>query len=168
VSAEAGGNPQWDTILAPGPWPVFFTYQQTDVRMIPTFNDFGGSRAVAAAEVDHIGLVSVDVALDGRLLRVVAPPREGREHTDVEFTAPWPALFTAAGLDMSRFEPAAATADVSVADARLAWTGRDSDGRPVRVEAASLQGQTHSSLSCFLGVIPLARWWPRPRKLRRR
>jgi serine/threonine-protein kinase len=149
VSSEIGGTREWDRILAPGPWPVYFNYQQTDVRMIRTYTDFGGARGVAAAGLDHIGLISVDVALDGRLLRVVALPRGGRENTGAEVTAPWPALFIAAGLDMSRLEPAPATANVSVADARLAWTGSYADGRPVRVEAASLQGHTTSFAVVF-------------------
>ncbi len=47
----------------------------------------------------------------------------------------------AAGLDMSQFEPSTPFAEVSVADARFASVGRypDSDGMPVRVEAALLQ-----------------------------
>jgi len=55
----------------------------------------------------------------------------------------WPALFAAAGLDITRFEPSQPTLDAAVADVRRAWTGGypGSGDLPVRIEAASLHGQ---------------------------
>ena len=53
--ADAGRNPQRDAILAPGPWPVYFTYQQTEVRLIRTFTDLGWYRALAPAALDESG-----------------------------------------------------------------------------------------------------------------
>jgi serine/threonine-protein kinase len=90
------------------------------------------------------GMVGLKINPQGRLIQfdAVPPQVEGRADS---FPAPdWPALFTAAGLDMARFthdEPQ--WLPLAGFDARAAWTGSyaQSPELPLRVEAASWRGK---------------------------
>lgn len=65
---------------------------------------------------------------------------EVEEPTEVD----WAALFEVAGLDLEQFEATSSTVrPESFADARMAWTGilPDYGDRPVRIEAAALDGK---------------------------
>jgi serine/threonine-protein kinase len=134
---------QWRTVLSRSPWPVHFAYRQADVPLIRIEDRTTGSIVgVTPVASEDARLIVVDVALDGRLLRLAAPPPRGvPPNSGAE--PPWPSLFEAAGLDITRFESAQPSMDVAVADVRAAWTGRypDAGETPVRIEAASLHGQ---------------------------
>jgi serine/threonine-protein kinase len=142
---------QWRTTLARSPWPLYFAYRQADVPLIRIEERTTGSIVgVTPVAAEDPRLIAVDVALDGRLLRLAAPPPRGvPPNSSAE--PPWRSLFEAAGLDITRFEPAQPSMDVAVADVRAAWTGRYPDGgeTPVRIEAASLHGQPTSFAVLF-------------------
>ena len=134
---------QWRTMLTRSPWPVSFAYRQADVPLIRIEErTTGGIVGVTPVASGDARLTAVDVALDGRLLRLAAPPPRGVPPNSGA-NPPWPSLFEAAGLDITRFELAQPSINVSVADVRTAWTGRypDASETSVRIEAASLHGQ---------------------------
>jgi hypothetical protein len=87
--------------------------------------------------------VSVDLDLDGRLLRFAASlKQQGGPPTATQATD-WQPLFTAAALDRATFvETVAGRGPSSDADVRVAWTG-SYPGRadlPVRIEGAATAG----------------------------
>jgi serine/threonine-protein kinase len=90
-------------------------------------------------------MVSVMLNPQGRLVELAAMPAqyESAEPAQASFSFDWRALFTAAGLDMSRFAPAnAAWRPPSAFDARAAWTGAyPGTAIPLRIEAASWRGR---------------------------
>ena len=151
ISAGDTTHQQWKSILGSRPAPVSFWYAQSDGPLVPP-----GASSGAARPIDSLpavpDAVSVDLDLDGRLLRFVAPPLTTRhvESTTRAGERPashrlWPAatastnanwqhFFTAAGLD-----PAVFSATDARSDGRLAWTG-SYPGRsdlPVRIEGAA-------------------------------
>jgi serine/threonine-protein kinase len=87
------------------------------------------------------GFIRIQLDARGRLVRLQAQPR-----ADVPIASPvdWSVLFSAAGLDMTRFTPMAPELIPGVAiDTQVAWAGDlGSDfPEPVRVEAASWRGR---------------------------
>ncbi len=92
----------------------------------------------------HSGMVSLNIDPQGRLIEFSAVPPQVEEMAAPPRAADWTALFTAAGLDMSRFTPAEPLWIPLVSfDARAAWTGAypQAPGVPLRIEAASWRGR---------------------------
>jgi serine/threonine-protein kinase len=93
------------------------------------------------------GMVSVNLNPQGRLLELAAVPAQvekGSEATaGASMTYNWAALFTAAGLDMTRFTPVEPEWLPLVSfDARAAWTGVYPDTQlPLRIEGACWRGR---------------------------
>jgi serine/threonine-protein kinase len=91
------------------------------------------------------GMVSVMLNPQGQLVELAAIPQqhESAEPGRVFSSFDWRALFTAAGLDMSRFAPADAEwLPPSGFDARAAWTGTyPGTAIPLRIEVASWRGR---------------------------
>jgi serine/threonine-protein kinase len=90
------------------------------------------------------GMLSVKLDPQGRLIEFDAVPPQVDKATGETSALDWKRLFDAAGLDMSRFSPAAPEwTPLGVSDARAAWTGVLSSGPPnsVRVEAAAWRGK---------------------------
>jgi hypothetical protein len=87
------------------------------------------------------GDISVDLDLDGALLRFIAlgVSESGRSQTPVD----WSVLFSAARLDLSRFTPTAPGSTVAAVDARMAWLGTDESRSPtpIRIEAGAFHGR---------------------------
>ena len=146
VSAGGSSRAQWKEMLRARPSPVSFWYAQSDTPLVPPAASTGTAtpidswRGVSAA-------VSVDLDLDGQLLRIVAsevrPPLVSTADRDID----WQPLFTAAGLDRRMFtlrppEPGLAAGSNS----RVTWTGAY-PGRPdirVRIEGVANAGAVTS------------------------
>jgi hypothetical protein len=115
-------------------------YRQDDGPIVPLSLD---GRVSWSSPPPDAGDVSMVVDLRGRLSELRVRPW-WPQGDSVAPEADWAALFEAAGLDMEAFSPATPTLRPdSFADARRAWTGRlpDYDDRPVRIEAAALDGR---------------------------
>jgi len=157
----------WRSTLAARPAPVSFWYAQSDGPLVPPGAASGAARPIDSLPAIH-DVVSVDLDLDGRLLRFRASPAtEGtsRTHTpELEATAVsppatapgqivWQRFFAAAGLDPTAFTEANLSVG-SAADAhtRVAWTG-SFPGRselPVRIDASA----TAATVSSFEVSFP--------------
>jgi hypothetical protein len=115
------------------------------------------ARAPFPSNVPIVGLVSTDdppldlsgmtvVRLDprGRLMQLIAvPPQVENSAGAAPSTPDWARLFSAAGLDPSKWPPAQPTWTPPVySDARAAWTGRLAarSDIPMRIEAAAYRG----------------------------
>jgi len=85
------------------------------------------------------GMAGVRLDASGRLVEYVRVPAPGEPATKVE--PDWGPILERAGLDSATLQEVTATPIPPVfGDDRRAWTS-DRDGRPVRVEAASLRGR---------------------------
>jgi serine/threonine-protein kinase len=114
-------------------------YRQDDAPIVPPGLD---GRVSWWSPAPSEGDVSLVLDTHGRLtgLRVKPTWRESGPPPATD----WAGLFELAGLDIVRFDEATPTVRPdSFADARRAWTGTlpDYDDRPVRIEAASLDGR---------------------------
>jgi len=124
----------------PGQTVLLLGYRQDDGPLTPQGID---GQVSWGSPAPNPGDVSVAVDLRGRLYALrVTPwwPDAGAETPEAD----WGLLFELAGLDMGRFETATPTTrPASFADTRRAWTGTlpDYDDRPVRIEAAALDGR---------------------------
>jgi serine/threonine-protein kinase len=132
--------PQFHSLLASGrPRWLGFWYRRSPAYLVPR-----GSNSVTPSDPPPLvpGMVRVELDTQARLFAFAAvPPREENASTG---PFDWHELFTAAGLDQRRFQPADSLKVPPVAfDTRAAWTGT-LDGTPaipLRIEAASWKGR---------------------------
>jgi hypothetical protein len=127
--------------------PVNFWYRQSPQWMFPT--DVGSQNVPVVSSFDPPyetpGMLALKLDMQGRLLflRGVPPESETAPATPATVASPWPQLFTAAGLDIAQFSPAAPKwLPPAPFDARQDWEGR-APGHPdltLHVAAASLRG----------------------------
>ena len=106
------------------------------------------------------GMVGLNLDPQGRLIQFDAVPPQLEEKPDTSRLPDWPALFTAAGLDMARFTPAEPRwVPLADSDARAAWAGSYAQAPelPLRVETASWRGKP-----VFFRVIGP---WSRPERM---
>ena len=139
---------QWDTLLA-GRLPFLtFWYRQSDDaltaiafhddRLTPDMVDSGDP------PFDTAGMVDIELDVEGHLIDFEAMPPELQTPQKSAAPAPdWGALFSAAGLDVSKLQ---STEPLwtwqATSDMRAAWTGTwPGTSRPLRVEAAALRGK---------------------------
>jgi serine/threonine-protein kinase len=89
------------------------------------------------------GMIEVEIDSQGRLCSFAAMPKQFEERTQPALPVDWNATFSAAGLDLTKFEPAEPLWTwLATSDTRVAWTGTWPDsGRPLRVEAAAWRGK---------------------------
>jgi hypothetical protein len=88
--------------------------------------------------------MEITVDPQGRLTKLTAIPPQLDKTLDGASTAPdWKALFSAAGLNLSQFQPSPPTWNsLGSADSRAAWTGTyPGTTFPLRVEAAAWRGK---------------------------
>jgi hypothetical protein len=133
-------------MLGARPAPVSFWYAQSKGRVVPDGVLFGAARPLDTFPSVRDG-VSVDLDLDGLLLRFVVSPTGQRAPASPADVAEWSRLFTAAGLDLEHFKTTAPQPGVSTqADARAAWTGSypGRTGLPLRVDATASAGTVTS------------------------
>jgi serine/threonine-protein kinase len=137
----------WRDTISHGPALLFFWYRQSPNPLA----------AIAAKDNSMIsGLVTHDdpppllsgmleVRLDprGRLVYLQAIPPQVEKSNGAASAPNWDALFTAAGLDRSKLEPASPEWNsLGASDVRAAWTGTwPGTTRRLRVEAAAWHGK---------------------------
>jgi hypothetical protein len=154
VVQEHGPASLAGALSQPGQPVLWMAYRQDDGPITPVGLD---GRVSWSSPAPSSGDVSVEVDLRGRLAALRVTPyfrADGDEARGVD----WALLFDLSGLDIERFEPVAPTIrPESFADERRAWTGTlpDYGDRPVRIEAAALDGRPIE----FLRILPSdARW----------
>jgi serine/threonine-protein kinase len=134
---------RWNRMLSAFPSPVSFWYRQSPTRLAP--QDVLGRVSPTDPSPTEPGMVSVDIDLDGRLLRFVAsrPTSEIASETPTRIPD-WPSLFAAARLGGARGVAGGPPARAPGAtDSPAAWTGVYPGGAdlPIRVEAAGFRGR---------------------------
>jgi predicted Ser/Thr protein kinase len=140
--------PQWDEIARSRPSPLKFWYRQSPEPMeaeeLQTDMLIPGRIAERDPQPTMSGMIEVQLDPQGRLTYFEALPPEKEEPPAHSPPPDWNALFAAAGLDMSKFQPATPVwASLATSDVRQAWTGEwpGYKHRPLRVEAAAWHGR---------------------------
>jgi len=140
-------HPNWDVVLSGRPTMLYLWYRQSPDYMfaegyrdqllnpgIVTFNDPAPTLS---------GMVNLQLDPEGRLIYFQAIPPQKENAPGASATYDWNALLNEAGLDASKLQKAEPQWNSLAAfDSRAAWTGVwPGTDRPLRVEAASLQGK---------------------------
>jgi predicted Ser/Thr protein kinase len=142
--------PHWDAVLAARPSMLQFWFRQSpDTMSASDFRDNMLTPGIVTRTdppTTLSGMINLDLDPQGRLTYFQAIPPQKLEDKNDAATAPsfdWNILFTAAGLDPSKFQTAQPTwASLAQSDSRMAWTGTwPGTTRPLRVEAAAFQGK---------------------------
>jgi predicted Ser/Thr protein kinase len=150
--------PRWDDVLASRPSLLQYWYRQSPDSMVAS--DFTDNLLtpgiVTRSDPPTVlsGMINLELDPQGRLtyFQAIPPQKLGEQGekkdaaaavTPPAATFDWSILFTAAGLDPAKFQPAQPTwTSLAASDARMAWTGSwPGTTRPLRVEAAALQGK---------------------------
>ncbi len=141
-------RPQWDEIARSRPSPLSFWYRQSPEPMlaIGMGNDLlvPGEMGERDPKLTMSGMIVVELDPQGRLTYFEAQPPEREDPPQQAPPPDWNALFAAAGLDASKFQPATPVwASLAASDVRQAWTGEwpGFNHRPLRVEAAAWHGR---------------------------
>jgi hypothetical protein len=140
--------PQWDEIARSRPSLLKFWYRQSPEPMLAdsvhTDMLIPGAIEEDDPKATMSGMIDVQLDPEGRLNYFEALPPE-KEAPPAHSPPPdWNALFAAAGLDMSKLQPATPIwASLATSDVRQAWTGEwpGYNHRPLRVEAAAWHGR---------------------------
>ena len=138
--AEAAAR--WKNPAVGEPPLIHFWYRESPVYMTPQYYT-----STAVAEEDPplaiSGMVLVHVDTAGRLLQLQAVPPQREAPMPATTAYDWGALFRAAGLDMTRFQPAEPIwTPLANWDLRAAWSGADAaTGAKLRVEGAVWRGR---------------------------
>jgi len=144
-------RPDWNRVLAARPSLLRYWYRQSPKEMVAVeFNDNLRTPGVVQENDPQTvtsGMVNLELDPQGRLTYFQAIPLEklttssdaAKSQTAASFD--WGALFNAAGLDQSKFQPAEPEWNsLASSDARGAWTGVwPGTTRLLRIEAASFQ-----------------------------
>jgi serine/threonine-protein kinase len=148
--------PHWDAVLAARPSLLQYWYRQSPDALVASNFDSNSVTPGIVTKIDPPTVLSgmINLMLDpqGRLTYFQAiPPQElpsQKEDQKEAAAAPvapfdWNVLFSAAGLDPSKLQPAEPTWNsLAASDVRKAWTGSwPGTTRPLRVEAAAFQGK---------------------------
>jgi serine/threonine-protein kinase len=158
--------PHWDEVLAARPSLLQYWYRQSpDDMMASDFRDnLLTPGIITGTDPPTVlsGMINLELDPNGRLTYFQAIPpeklapridvklkEEGKKATAGAPTAPavapfdWNILFSAAGLDPSKLQPAQPIwTSLATSDTRQAWTGTwPGTMRPLRVEAAAFQGK---------------------------
>lgn len=140
--------PQWDEVARSRPSPLKFWYRQGSEPLLATGMTDDMFMPGVIQENDPkptmSGMIHVNLDPQGRLTYFEALPPE-KEDPPAQSPAPdWNSLFAAAGLDISKFQPATSVwAPLAAADSRRAWNGEwpGHKNRPLHVEAAAWHGR---------------------------
>jgi hypothetical protein len=142
--AEKQGKPAaYRDQLAKGQPPlIYFWYRQSPQPLVVSspFDNVSPDDPPAIVP----GMMGLNLDPQSRLLQLDAVPPQIEENPSAPAPFDWKALFTAAGLDLTRFTPAEPLwISVAPFDARAAWTGfyPSASEIPMRIEAASWRGK---------------------------
>jgi predicted Ser/Thr protein kinase len=140
--------PQWDEIARSRPSPLKFWYRQSPEPMLAYgLRDqmfIPGTIQEDDPKPTMSGMIDVQLDPQGRLTYFEALPPEKEDPPEKIPPLDWSTLFVAAGLDMSKFQPATSVwAPLAAADVRQAWAGQwpGYSKRPLHVEAAAWHGR---------------------------
>lgn len=145
-------RPNWDAVLAARPPLLQYWYRQSpdDISADGFRDNFLTPGIVTETDPPTVlsGMINLRLDPQGRLTYFQAiPPQKVESTPNASATAAtaldWNILFSAAGLDLSKFQPAQPTWNsLATADRRMAWTGVwPGTTRPLRVEAGSFEGK---------------------------
>jgi predicted Ser/Thr protein kinase len=172
-------RPDWDAVLAGRPSLLEYWYRQSPDDMVANeFHDNLVPGIIGEHDPPNTlsGMINLRLDPQGRLTYFEAIPPQKTEATiglsaaGSASTQPgstpgstqydWSVLFSAAGLDPSRFQAAPSNWNsLAVSDTRLAWIGTwPGATRPLRVEAASFQGKP--VFFCLIGD------WTKPGRMK--
>jgi serine/threonine protein kinase len=146
-------RPDWDKVLAARPSLLRYWYRQSPKELVAVEFDDNLRTPGVVQENDPqtvtSGMVNLELDPEGRLTYFQAIPRE-KFRTVSDAAKPqsaaafdWNVLFSAAGLDRSKFQSSEPEWNsLAASDSRAAWTGVwPGTSRPLRVEAASFEGK---------------------------
>jgi predicted Ser/Thr protein kinase len=147
-------QPNWDAVLASRPTIVKYWYRQSpDALVAANFRDSLLTPGILTADDPPTvlsGMINLELDSQGRLTFFQAIPAEKQEEqksagaaTSATTAFDWNLLFSAAGLDPSKFQSTPSLWNsLAPSDIRAAWTGVwPGTTRALRVEAASFQGK---------------------------
>jgi serine/threonine protein kinase len=149
-------RPNWDQVLTARPSLLQYWYRQSPDNMLA--DQFRDNLLTPGIITDTdpptvlSGMINLHLDPQGHLTYFQAIPPEKLETNKQTPGAPtlsaaapfdWNVLFSAAGLDASKFQPTTSTWNsLAASDTRMAWTGVwPGSTRPLRVEAAAFQGK---------------------------
>lgn len=155
-------RPNWDQIISSRPALLEFWYRQSPQYMVPNgFQDMLTPGILSSSDPATVtsGMINLKLDSKGRLIYFQAIPPELEETPAPAKPVDWNALFTAAGLEISQFQPAQPVwTSLAASDTRAAWTGAwPGTTRAMRIEAAGWHGKP----VYFLLTGP----WTRPSRL---
>ena len=136
-------HPNWNQIFANQPPVLYFSYRQSPQYLVASdFHDLLLTPGVVQKNDPPTTLSGmINLALDPRgcLLYFQAIPPEKDSESATSKVVDWNPVFTAAGLDLSKFQPAPPIWNsLASSDTRAAWTGLwPGNSRPLREEAAA-------------------------------
>ncbi len=159
--AERQGNPTAlrDQLAKGQPALIYFWYRQSP-QPLRSMIGVDGVTSPRNPPPINSGMVGLQLDPQGRLIQFDAVPSQVEERPESSRPSDWPALFAAAGLDMTPFSRAEPQwVPLAGFDTRAAWTGSyaKSPELPLRVEAASWRGKP-----VFFRVIGP---WSRPERM---
>jgi hypothetical protein len=138
---------RWQRLSSDRPATVLFWYRQSPREMQSDnfFNNFGSGAITPWEPPSNVtGMISIFLDSQGRLLLFNRIPPEHDSPSGPSPPPDWSPLFTAAGLDPSKFTAAAPEwSDLFFSDSRAAWTREITTPIQVteRVEAAAYRGK---------------------------
>jgi hypothetical protein len=133
---------RWERLRTASPPGILFWYRESPHPLVP--NRRSGLVSFADPPMTSAGMVSVILDPRGRLLELHAVPPRRDDNAAAPVASDVDALFTAAGLDRSRFVEVEPTVTPrAFADSRAAWEGAMSDdaSTKVRVETGTYRGR---------------------------
>jgi serine/threonine-protein kinase len=140
-------RPDWNAILAGRPTLFSFWYRQSpDYMYAEGYRDqFFNPGIVTTYDPPPTlsGMINLSLDPQGRLIKFAAVPTQKMDAVRTSPPYDWAALFVEAGLDIAKFQKADPQWNsLAACDERAAWTGVwPETSRPMRVEAAALQGR---------------------------
>ncbi|HST36459.1 MAG TPA: hypothetical protein VLK25_07510 [Allosphingosinicella sp.] len=140
-------HPDWDAVLPGRPSLLYFWYRQSpDYMMAEGYRDQLLNPGILTPDDPPTTLSEmINLKLDpqGRLIYFQAIPPQKESSTAPGTPYDWNLLFSEAGLDPAKFQKAEPQWNSLAAfDTRAAWTGVwPGNARPLRIEAAALQGK---------------------------
>jgi serine/threonine protein kinase len=143
--------PQWDAVLAARPTVLQFWYRQSPDAMAASDvrDNLLTPGIITKTDPPTVlsGMINLTLDSQGRLVefQAIPPQKDDDKRIDMASLAAydWNVLFSAAGLDPSKFQPTTSSwISLANSDIRVAWTGNwPGTARPLRVEAAAFQGK---------------------------
>ncbi len=136
------GQDRYAPLANAQPSMILYWYRSSPRLLVS--NGGQGYAGFADPPVTISGMVNMVFGTDGTLYEFhMVPAHVESLGQPAPVPIDWPSFFSAAGLDFSRFQPAAPDwTPRSFADARVAWTGSlaSMPGVPIRIDAASHRG----------------------------